>query len=108
MRDKSNEDPRIVLRAMYGRNADDIDVVVNEKSYQMTNLAYADSNQNVNEAPDYSISFTVKEKVFSEVAIVLIVVFVPLKSGVRSFRIIVLSVFLSFKRGKSNPQIVGK
>ncbi|GFT49227.1 uncharacterized protein TNCV_4582401 [Trichonephila clavipes] len=51
MRDKSNEDPRIVLRAMYGRNADDIDVVVNEKSYQMTSLAYADSNQNVNEVP---------------------------------------------------------
>ncbi|GFQ91986.1 hypothetical protein TNCT_186901, partial [Trichonephila clavata] len=51
MRDKSNEDPRIVLRAMYGRNADDVDVVVNAKSYQRTNLAYADSNQNVNEVP---------------------------------------------------------
>ncbi|GIY62296.1 hypothetical protein CEXT_324531 [Caerostris extrusa] len=53
MRDKTYTDEGIVLRAIYDiKDLGDIELVVNdEKTLPKTNLAYADSNQNVNEMP---------------------------------------------------------
>ncbi|GIY03064.1 hypothetical protein CDAR_445511 [Caerostris darwini] len=53
MRDKTYTDEGIVLRAIYDiKDLGDIELVMNdEKTLPKTNLAYADSNQNVNEIP---------------------------------------------------------
>ncbi|XP_055952712.1 polyamine-transporting ATPase 13A3-like isoform X3 [Argiope bruennichi] len=54
MRDKSSEDDGVVLKAMYGlKDIGDIESTVKDgKSFPMTNLAFADSNQNVNDIPE--------------------------------------------------------